>query len=235
MLEGCLVVMQPTFLPWAGYFNLIAQADHFVFLDDVQLEKQSWQTRNRILLNGKLHWISIPVRHRHLDQTIMDTDIVDNNVWRNKLLRAFAQNYCRHPFYKDAQGVFNLLLHESNKKLAGFNEVLIRYIANELDISTCFHRSSELAISGLRTARLAAICNHFQVKQYLSPIGSADYLIADRFIDNTSVILSFQKFNPQAYPQIGGTQFISHLSVVDVIANIGLSATKDYIIKDIDI
>jgi hypothetical protein len=235
MLTGCLVVMQPTYLPWAGYFNLIAQADHFVFLDDVQLEKQSWQTRNRILLNGELHWISIPVRHQCLDQTIMDTDVIDNNVWRNKLVRSFAQNYGRHTFYKDAQGIFNMLLHQSNKKLAGFNETLIRYIANELGIFTQFHRSSELGIPGVRTARLAAICNHFRVNQYLSPVGSADYLIADRFSDKTSAILSFQKYNPRVYKQIGTAQFISHLSIIDVIANIGLSATKEYIIKGINI
>jgi hypothetical protein len=235
MLAGCLVVMQPTYLPWAGYFNLIAQADDFVFLDDVQLEKQSWQTRNRILLNGELCWVSIPVRHERLDQTIMDTDIVDNSVWRKKLVRGFAQNYGRHPFYQDAQGILNIILHESTKKLASFNEILIRYIAGELGIFTRFHRSSELGISGVRTARLAAICNHFRVKRYLSPVGSSDYLIADRFSDNTSAILSFQKYSPPAYRQIGSSQFISHLSVVDVIANIGLSATKDYILKDIEI
>ena len=235
MLVGCLVVMQPTYLPWAGYFNLMAQANDFVFLDDVQLEKQSWQTRNRILLNGVPHWVSIPVRHERLNQTIMNTHIVENNAWRNKLVRGLAQNYGRHPFYKDVQGIFNILLNESTKNLASFNEILIRHIASELGIFTRFHRSSELGISGVRTARLAAFCNHFRVKRYLSPVGSSDYLIADRFSDKTSAKLSFQKYNPSAYQQLGSSQFFSHLSVVDVIANIGLNATKNYILKDIEI
>ena len=66
-------IMQPTYLPWAGYFNLISQVDRFVFLDDVQFEKQSWQTRNRILLQGEECLISVPVRKtRHTDSRSPD-------------------------------------------------------------------------------------------------------------------------------------------------------------------
>ena len=63
-------IMQPTFLPWAGYFNLIAEVDTFVFLDDAQLQKNSWHNRNQILLNHKKHWISVPVKRSNLGQTI---------------------------------------------------------------------------------------------------------------------------------------------------------------------
>ena len=101
----CLVVMQPSFLPWAGYFNLMARADDFVFLDDVQLEKQSWQTRNRWLIGGQVHWITVPVRHSHLAQTIAETEVVDTSHWRAKLARGFAQHYGRHRHAADAHAM----------------------------------------------------------------------------------------------------------------------------------
>ena len=60
------VIMQPTYMPWAGYLHLIDQADVFVFLDDVQFEKQSWQNRNRVLVRGAPHWLTVPVLRQHL-------------------------------------------------------------------------------------------------------------------------------------------------------------------------
>lgn len=92
------VIMQPTFFPWAGYFYLASQADVFVFLDDVQLEKQSWQTRNCILLNGKAAWISVPLIHMGSEQKICEVEVFDQSLWRIKLLRKLAQTYARHPF-----------------------------------------------------------------------------------------------------------------------------------------
>ena len=68
-------IMQPTYLPWPGYFNLISKADVFVFLDDAQFQKNSWHNRNRILVENKPHWITVPVKHKSLDQKINETEI----------------------------------------------------------------------------------------------------------------------------------------------------------------
>src|SRR5471030_1504156 len=115
------VIMQPTFFPWAGYFNLASLADVFVFLDDVQLEKQSWQTRNRILLQGKPVWISVPVLHRSAHQSIGETEVCDHYKWRGKLLRQLAQGYAKHVHCDHALQVTGMLPQIASTSLADIN------------------------------------------------------------------------------------------------------------------
>lgn len=221
--------MQPTFLPWAGYFNLMAQADDFVFLDDVQLEKQSWQTRNRLLLNNQVQWISVPVRHERLTQTIAETQVVDAAHWREKLSRSFAQNYGKHPHYADAREVLDLLLNHPATGLASLNEAVIRLVAERLGLSPHLHRASELGVEGVRSGRLVALCERLGATEYLSPVGSADYLTEDHFSEQTPVQLRFQDYAPQPYAQKGTKQFVSHLSLLDVAANIGWAVAREYV------
>lgn len=227
-----LVVMQPTVLPWAGYFNLMQRASDFVFYDDVQLEKQSWQTRNRLLLEGRANWITLPVVHAGLNQLISETQIAPRNIWVERVKKSFVRNYKNHPFYKDALGVVELLFDNPNEKLAVFNESIIEFIAQKLNIKTRTHRSSKLNVEGKRSDRLIGLCSHFNAEVYLSPVGAREYLELDGFIKRTSSELVFQNFLPKPYPQINSKEFVPHLSILDVIANLGWEQTRSYVICD---
>lgn len=228
-LHPCLVVMQPTFFPWAGYFNLMSQADDFVFLDDVQLEKQSWQTRNRLAQNGQPHWISVPVRHTHLAQTIAETEVMDASNWRAKLARGFAMNHARHPHLADAREIVDALLAEPATNLAALNEAVIRFCAGRLGLTPRLHRASDLGREGVRSDRLIALCRTLGAREYLSPRGSADYLAEDRFAERSPAALRFQDFQAQPYPQKGAPEHIACLSIVDVVANLGWLGARHYI------
>lgn len=227
-----LVVMQPTVLPWAGYFNLMQRASDFVFYDDVQLEKQSWQTRNRLLLEGRANWITLPVVHAGLNQLISETQIAPRNIWVERVKKSFVRNYKNHPFYKDALCVVELLFDNPNENLAVFNESIIEFIAQKLNIKTRTHRSSELNVEGKRSDRLIGLCSHFNAEVYLSPVGAREYLELDGFIKRTSSELVFQNFLPKPYPQINSKEFVPHLSILDVIANLGWEQTRSYVICD---
>lgn len=222
-------IMQPTFLPWAGYFNLMSQVDDFVFLDDVQLEKQSWQTRNRLLMNGCVQWISLPVRHSKLSQSIQETEVLDTGRWCKKLAIGFKHSYGKHSHYTAAREVLDLLTSQPGVNLSVLNETAIRYVAEQLGITARLHRAGELGVTGIRSARLIALCEHFSANEYLSPVGSADYLSEDGFAANTTAILRFQEYNPRPYPQKGSREFVSHLSIVDVIANLGWDGARQYV------
>ena len=80
-------IMQPTFLPWLGYFNLIHRADTFVFLDDVQLDKRSWQTRNRLFTGQKANWVSCPIQKTKRDTLICNALISNDTKWKEKLIK----------------------------------------------------------------------------------------------------------------------------------------------------
>ena len=223
------VIMQPTFFPWAGYFNLASHADVFVFLDDVQLEKQSWQTRNRILLQGKPVWISVPVLHRSVRQTIGETEVCDQYKWRGKLLRQLEQGYAKHPYSAQAIEVPGTLPHIGSTSLADINIALLREFCGRLGLAPKFARSSELGIAGERSERLIRICERFGCDEYLSPAGAADYLAADRFVDQTSIGLTFQRYVPMPYGQPRVGEFVSHLSIIDIVANLGWQAAAQYV------
>jgi WbqC-like protein family len=225
----CLVVMQPTFLPWAGYFNLMARADHFVFLDDVQLEKQSWQTRNRWLIGGQVHWITVPVRHTHLAQTIAETQVVDASHWRDKLTRGFAQHYGRHRHFADAREIIEALRSHPAQHLGALHEAVIRHIAARLGLAPQLHRASDLPNAGPRSQRLVGLCRALGAARYLSPQGSADYLAEDHFAEQSPATLQYQDYHPQPYPQTGAASFVSHLSIVDVVANLGWAGARHYV------
>lgn len=228
-MSACLVVMQPTVLPWAGYFNLMAQADDFIFHDDVQLEKRSWQTRNRLLFNSKESWVSLPIRHSGEAQSIADTEVLIDKKWCGELDRTFSRNYGKHPHYADARDVLELLLTSPITSLSELNGDIIRFTADKLNIAPRLHRSSELGIPGVRSDRLIAFCKHFSADEYLSPLGSAEYLELDRFAVRAPAVLRFQNYAPQHYPQKGAGEFVSHLSILDVIANLGWDMTRQYV------
>jgi hypothetical protein len=223
------VVMQPTFLPWAGYFNLMAQADDFVFLDDVQLEKQSWQTRNRWLVGGQVHWITVPVRHTHLAQTIAATEVIDTGRWRDKLARGFAQHYGRHRHFADARDIVETLRNHPAQQLGALHEAVIRQIAERLGLAPRLHRASDLPNSGPRSQRLLGLCRALGAASYLSPRGSADYLAEDGFAEQSPAALRFQDYQPPSYPQSGAASFVPHLSIIDVVANLGWAGARQHV------
>lgn len=229
-MSKTLVVMQPTFMPWAGYFNLMSQADEFVFLDDVQLEKQSWQTRNRILVQGQVKWLSLPVVHHALEQKIVDTQLFPGTIWRDKMRRGLRMSYARHPYLGDVCELLDYFMSlEAGLSLSQTNQRTICFVAEKLRLSTRCHLSSKLAVAGQRTDRLVAFCHLFGADEYLSPVGSAEYLENDGFASKSAVRLRFQDYQPVSYTQRGVEHFVSHLSILDVLAHLGWKGAADYV------
>ena len=144
-------MMQPSYLPWAGYFNLIAEADFFVFLDDGQLQKKSWNNRNRILVNRLPHWITVPVNRIVLSQTINKSSIDVKKNWKQKHVKLLRQTYSNHPFSDDILPVCDIVENHDFNSLADLNVYLIEWIVKKLGIKTKFILSSDLNISGKRT------------------------------------------------------------------------------------
>ena len=221
--------MQPTVLPWSGYFNLILESDIFVFLDDVQLEKQSWQTRNKLIFEKKEAWLTIPIKHSSVKQVIANTEVLADKKWRQFYQGKFKRNYENHPFYEDGLELFLYYIDSTVNNLALRNELWIKFACAKLNICTAFYRASDFKIEGIRSQKLINFCDFFKASKYLSPIGSKDYLEADDFTKKTKVKLEFQNYFPQTYPQVGMSNFVSHLSILDVVCNLGYEGAGLYI------
>jgi len=223
-------VMQPTYFPWAGYFNLIAKSDFFIFLDDAQFQKNSWHNRNRLLVNQKVHWLTVPVRHKALGQSIKDTEVDLTQHWRTKHSKLLKNNYSRHPFSKEVLDICNLIEMDDSEYLAELNIKLISWLLKKLNINTQILLSSAMDVKGKRTTRLIDLIKQLPVDCYLSPKGSAAYLEEDSFNDRSDVNLIYQEYSPEPYLQYRHKIFESHLSIIDVVANIGFSETSQYIL-----
>lgn len=222
-------IMQPTYMPWAGYFNLIGQVDIFVFLDDVQYEKRSWQSRNRILIQGQAHWISVPVRYAGRSQTINLKQVDDEQKWRDKHYKMLSFAYAKHPYAGEMLDITRVILDPAMSCLADINIKLIQEFASHLGLPAKFIRASQLSAGGKRSEHLMRICQILGCDEYLSPRGSAEYLEEDGVFSNSPVRLLFQEYIPSPYPQLGTESFISHLSIIDVLANLGWKRTFQYV------
>ena len=224
-------IMQPTYLPWAGYFNLISKSDIFVFLDDVQFSKQSWQNRNKIIMNYRVRWLTVPVIRISLDRKINEIMFDDTQKWRNKHYKSIKHSYQNHSYFDQIQPILDIINNNQIVNLSDLNIRIIKHICEILTIETeNIYLSSELGISGARSERLIKIIRKFDCGTYLSPIGSKDYIEKDIILNQSKIEIIYQNYIPKEYKQKNLNTFRSHLSIIDVIANIGIKKTKTYII-----
>ena len=226
-------IMQPTYLPWSGYFNLIASVDTFVFLDSVQFERQSWQSRNRILLHAVEHLLVVPVERAPLDTRICDVVTSERRGnWRVAHFKTLNSAYGKTLYGRELLDLLEpLYTQPAPVNLADFNISLITSLARALGLSAGFVRAASLEHQGERTQRLIAICKSLSADTYLSPLGSRSYLEDDGFTGASDVELELQSYMPTYYRQYKTEDFFSHLSIIDVIANIGLVNTSAYILE----
>ena len=222
--------MQPTYMPWAGYLRLIGSVDRFVYLDDAQYERGTWHQRNRVLVNGAAHWLTVPVLRASLGDTIRQVRVDDAAHWRRKHMALIANCYGRHPFAADALELADTLqLEQDLSALADLNIALIERCCDRLGLGVERLRASELAVPGARTARVIAICRSLGASTYRSPPGARDYLAEDGFERQGDIQLEFDDFAAPPYPQRGASGFVSHLSVLDALANLGWAGLARYI------
>jgi WbqC-like protein family len=218
-----IAIAQPTYLPWLGYFDLLDKVDRFVLLDSVQFEKQSWQQRNRIKTPTGLQWLTVPVVFRkRLSQRIVDVEIREAEFWRDHL-RAVELNYRRAPFFDRYYPAVSELLRSSAQglRLAELTITLFRWLAGALGIPTPVVRSSELGVQGQRTHLLAEICRALGATAYISPLGSADYLLRELdTLAELGVTVSFQHYEHPCYRQLF-PPFQAYASVLDLLFNEG--------------
>ena len=114
-------IMQPSYFPWAGYFNLINKADTFVFLDDVQFSKNSWHNRNSILVKQRKIWITVPLKKSKLN-TKLNEKIIDNlNDWKSKHIKTIKQSYASHQYAADLNELTDFLQGLDSKIISELN------------------------------------------------------------------------------------------------------------------
>ena len=228
-----VAMMQPTFLPWQGYFALMAQADLFVFLDDFQFSRRSYHQRNRLLKGGgRWGWLTLPVEHTGAGRPALDqVRATPDAATRRKMLESIRHAYATAPFFDSLFGWIEKWIEEPWPHLAAMNEAMIVHCARLLGIETPVAHSSELEGGGKRSARIAALLEATGARTYLAARGSAAYMLEDGVFPLEGVTTLFQDFEPRPYPQRGVTAFVPYLSVLDALFQLGPDATRRLIVR----
>lgn len=221
----CVVAMQPTYLPWLGYFALIDLADVFVFLDDVQFDRRSWQQRNKIKgPNGEI-LLTVPVHKAPRDTPIHEIEVNYDHGFPEKHLANLEHNYRPAPHFDRYWDSLSDVLDAKPAQLVDLNVYLIVWLAKELGLTTRYVRSSELSVQGQKDEYLANISDKLSASEYLSPVGSKDYLESSSKFADRGIDVRYLEFEHPTYPQLHG-DFVSHLSVVDLLMNVGPGGTE---------
>jgi hypothetical protein len=211
-----LAIMQPYFLPYIGYFQLIAAVDLFVVYDNIKYTKKGWMNRNRMLQNGKDVMFSLPLKSDsdYLDvcQRELSTDFN-----RNKLLNQFKGAYQRAPYFAQTFPLVEEIVHHENANLFQFLRHSITKTCEHLGISTEIRESSAIAIDHTlkNQDKVLALCDAVAATTYVNAIGGIDLYSKDTFRDK-GIELKFIQSKPFEYPQWGDA-FVPWLSIMDVM------------------
>lgn len=229
-----LAIMQPTFNPWLGYFDLIDYVDEFIFLDTVQLNQQSWQTRNKIKINNKEHLVSLPIKksQKKHELLIKDTFIdISKFNFRIKLIKTLEQNYRKSLFYKEVHTFITELIFYNENNLSKYNINIIQEICKKLDISTkiTILSNTQYQQKHSKNEQVLDICKYTQTNTYISPIGSEEYLSHSYSkFHESNIAIFYQNYTHPSYSQIGDS-FLPYLGIFDLLYNVGFGRAKSII------
>jgi len=215
-----VAIMQPTYLPWCGYFGLMQVVDAFIFLDSVQFAKRSWQQRNQIKTAQGAQWLTVPVSSKgKREQLICEAELDNSSNFAGTHRKSIESNYAKAPWFKDL-GPALLTCIEGQALLADLNIGIIEHCRTLLGIETPLLRSSRMHGSGVKADLLASLCKEVGATEYISPPGSKDYLDESSAFDDIGVPVRYFSYRHPEYPQLFGN-FLPYMSVIDILFNCG--------------
>jgi hypothetical protein len=220
------VILQPSYIPWRGYFEQIQQADLFIFYDDVQYDKRGWRNRNRIKTGRGSQWLTIPVHSKGAQVENIPIDQIEidwEQPWSDQHLRALKFNYGKAPFFKTYFPWLQEVYARRPHLLADFTIPFTIELAQKLGIeNTRFARSSEYQAAGKKTDRLIEILQKVGATHYISGPSARDYIENEKF-EAAGISLEYIEYNYPEYPQLY-PPFDPFVSALDLLLMTGPEA-----------
>lgn len=220
------VILQPSYIPWRGFFHQIHKADVFVFYDDVQFDKRGWRNRNRIKTPSGPRWLTIPVHSRghQLQHTpIQSIEISWETDWNQAHWRTLQQHYHKAPFFDRYRTLLDLFFSRHDTLLADFTIDLCIALARELGLTkTRFLRSSTLGATGTKTDRLVDVLQKIGATHYITGPSAREYLDESR-LAAAGISVEYMDYSYPQYPQLY-PPFDPQVSILDLLFMTGPEA-----------
>ena len=213
------VILQPSYIPWRGYFHQIQKADVFFFYDDVQYDDRGWRNRNQIKTERGVRWLTVPVRSRGNQVEgipIKDIRIAWDRPWAEKHWTSIRHSYGKAPFFKRYAPLVESFYERRDERLADLTIHTSMALAAELGIqSTRFLRSSSLTASGTKTDRLLSLLEAVGSDHYISGPSARDYIDQGK-LDAAGVAVEYMDYDYPEYEQLH-PPFEGRVSILDLL------------------
>jgi hypothetical protein len=221
-----VAIVQSNYIPWKGYFDMIAAVDEFILYDDMQYTRRDWRNRNQIKTPQGAQWLTIPVQVKgKYHQTIRETEI-DGTDWALAHWKTLAQNYRKAPHFTEiAAWLEPLYLAPQETHISSSNRRFIEAVCGYLGIRTVISNSWDYTLSEGKTERLADICSQAKGTEYISGPAARDYIDEGVFTNQGIKLVWFGYAGYPEYPQLWG-DFTHGVSILDLLFNCGKDAHR---------
>lgn len=230
MKKNVVVIHQPDFAPYLGFFHRFLQADMYIALDHVQFvsgSSRSWTNRDKIKTADGVKWLTVSVKKAPRETAINKVELAIASDWRRDNLNLLEQNYRNAPYYNEIIPAIERLYAQQFHMLSDFNMASIAMVMSMLDLSVPWVWSSDLQPSGSKNELLIDLLRKVKATHYLSGLGARAYLEPQKF-SAAGIEVIWQQFNHPVYPQQYG-EFVPFLSILDVFFNCGIVGARDLV------
>lgn len=216
-----VAILQSNYIPWKGYFDLIASVDEFILYDDMQYTRRDWRNRNQIKTPNGIQWLTVPVQVKgRYDQKIRET-LIDGFDWTISHWKTLEQNYRRAPYFDEiALWLKPLYLASSYTHISQLNRCLIEEVCHYLGINTVISNSWDFNLIEGKTERLVDLCKQAGGSEYVSGPSAKHYVEEGIFVDMNVKLTWFDYADYPEYPQLWG-EFSHGVTILDLLFNCG--------------
>ena len=211
-----LGIMQPYFLPYIGYFQLIKMVEKFVVYDNIQFIKNGWINRNRFLQNDKYQYFTLPLKK---DSNFLDVKdrYISKSFDKKKILNQIKGSYAKAPFFQSIFSLFEEIIFTPHENLFDFVYASLLKVCAYLEIETEIIISSSISIDHTLKSenKVMAICQALSATEYINLIGGIELYSKERFVE-CNIKLNFLKAKLVEYKQYNNA-FVPSLSILDVL------------------
>ncbi|STX39954.1 WbqC family protein [Legionella feeleii] len=219
-----VAIVQSNYIPWKGYFDMIAAVDEFIIYDSMQYTRRDWRNRNQIKTTHGVQWLTVPVLVKgKYHQTIQET-LISESKWASEHWKALSLNYRRAKYFNEiADWLEPLYLGETYTHLSVLNQRFLQEICNYLGIMTPIVNSSDYILKEGKTERLVDLCLQAGGTEYISGPAAKDYIQPHIFAENGIALTWFDYSGYPEYPQLWG-DYVHGVSILDLLFNCGKNA-----------
>ena len=218
-----VVILQPGYIPWLGFFDLMYQSDIFVIFDDVQYTVRDWRSRNRIKTPDGVMWLTVPVKAKGVrDKLIKDVEIDNSQNWKMRHLKSYESFYRKAKYFNEIMTLIRNIYKINYTYLIDLDMDITIGFCEYMSLKSKIIFSSTIDINGKKDERLLAVCQYLNADKYLSGNAAKQYIREELFVNN-GITLEWHNYVHPYYNQLWLKKngFFSHLSIVDLLFNHG--------------